>query len=541
MKCNREINVEFGNQIIDEYLGSKIEELQKTKQDNLSDSQLHNIEDVFNKADKSEIPTKTSQLQNDSNFLTSHQDISGKQDKLIAGNGISIAEDGRTISSINVGDVTKKYVDDELLKKQNKLSTQQLDNINDVPNKTTMVDVEKKGYQNYNQVESIINSKNYITSQYVDKKLETKLDKNLLSTINGQKIDTGLDVKIQSGVDVIPSENSVEGATSLKNLNIDGKDWAVKGELTPEQESEIAKIPGKLDTNKLATVNNQRLDQGGNIVVAGGSDNINPNTVTPEMTTFIKPGTQNLWNGQKISGKYIVTSGFTAAGGYDITKPVFYKQGYKITVTAGKALYGNVAHYALTTESGDFLDWFDGNLNKIKNGLIITIPKDGYYSFNMGQYSKTFIIYEGEFQDINDIKDSTINLDNKSIEINKMEYNPLLGKKIACAGDSICYGVGYTGGYAKIIAEENNMTYQNIGVGGATIKQVPEHDWIGGMVENIDTSADYIIFEGGVNDPGNNVPLGVITTEMVGALDVETFCGAMEKLFMVFHGNIIIM
>ena len=33
-----------------------------------------------NKADKTEIPTKTSDLTNDSGFLTSHQDISGKED-----------------------------------------------------------------------------------------------------------------------------------------------------------------------------------------------------------------------------------------------------------------------------------------------------------------------------------------------------------------------------------------------------------------------------------------------------------------------------
>jgi hypothetical protein len=37
---------------------------------------------ISDKADRSELPTKTSQLTNDSGFLTSHQDISGKQDKL---------------------------------------------------------------------------------------------------------------------------------------------------------------------------------------------------------------------------------------------------------------------------------------------------------------------------------------------------------------------------------------------------------------------------------------------------------------------------
>ena len=49
------------------------------------------------------VPTKTSQLANDSGFLTSHQDISGKQDKLIAGENITIASDGKTISATGGG------------------------------------------------------------------------------------------------------------------------------------------------------------------------------------------------------------------------------------------------------------------------------------------------------------------------------------------------------------------------------------------------------------------------------------------------------
>jgi hypothetical protein len=42
---------------------------------------LTSHQDISGKADKSEIPTKTSDLTNDSGFLTSHQDISGKADK----------------------------------------------------------------------------------------------------------------------------------------------------------------------------------------------------------------------------------------------------------------------------------------------------------------------------------------------------------------------------------------------------------------------------------------------------------------------------
>ena len=50
-------------------------------------------------SNKPTIPSKTSQLTNDSGFLTAHQDISGKQDKLIAGNNITIGADGKTISA----------------------------------------------------------------------------------------------------------------------------------------------------------------------------------------------------------------------------------------------------------------------------------------------------------------------------------------------------------------------------------------------------------------------------------------------------------
>ena len=58
------------------------------------------------KADKSEIPTKVSQLQNDSGYLTQHQDISGKADKAtsLAGYGITDAYDKDTIDTM-IGNV----------------------------------------------------------------------------------------------------------------------------------------------------------------------------------------------------------------------------------------------------------------------------------------------------------------------------------------------------------------------------------------------------------------------------------------------------
>lgn len=58
--------------------------------------------------DKPTIPTKTSELNNDSGFLTEHQDISGKQDVLISGTNIKTINNNSIVGSgnLNVGTVT---------------------------------------------------------------------------------------------------------------------------------------------------------------------------------------------------------------------------------------------------------------------------------------------------------------------------------------------------------------------------------------------------------------------------------------------------
>ena len=73
-----------------------------------------NYNDLTNKPTIPSVPTKTSQLVNDSGFLTQHQDISGKQDKLIAGDNITIS--GNVISSTGgVSDVYTKVETNNLL------------------------------------------------------------------------------------------------------------------------------------------------------------------------------------------------------------------------------------------------------------------------------------------------------------------------------------------------------------------------------------------------------------------------------------------
>lgn len=78
------------------------------------EASIQNI--INNKADKSEVPTKVSELENDKGYLTEHQDISGKQDNLVSGtniktiNGESLLGDG----DLEIGGITIVPSIDEL-------------------------------------------------------------------------------------------------------------------------------------------------------------------------------------------------------------------------------------------------------------------------------------------------------------------------------------------------------------------------------------------------------------------------------------------
>lgn len=92
-----------------------------------------------------------------------------------------------------------------------------------------------------------------------------------------------------------------------------------------------------------------------------------------------------------------------------------------------------------------------------------------------------------------------------------VKNSPLYGKSLACNGDSIMYGAGFTGGFASVLAEKYNMDLQNIAVSGGTIASgtmdgSTQRHWIAATMQNLNDS-DYIIIEGGLNDYSLNVPL----------------------------------
>ena len=107
-------------------------------------------------------------------------------------------------------------------------------------------------------------------------------------------------------------------------------------------------------------------------------------------------------------------------------------------------------------------------------------------------------------------------------------------------GDSICYGAGAAGGYAKLIANKNpNMTYKNIGVSGATICRRNQGDGGTSILNKVEeeialnANYDHIILEGGVNDlwNQNTWPLGSYDEyNRTSSLNEMTICGAFESL-----------
>ena len=111
----------------------------------------------------------------------------------------------------------------------------------------------------------------------------------------------------------------------------------------------------------------------------------------------------------------------------------------------------------------------------------------------------------------------------------------LEGKSIAFVGDSICYGANYSGGYGKLIGEQNNMIVTNCGVDAITLAR--NESVTGSKLSIVDTvealegEYDYIIVEGGINDSWKKVPLDSLTDGFDGGYDESTVTGAMESIF----------
>lgn len=248
----------------------------------------------------------------------------------------------------------------------------------------------------------------------------------------------------------------------------------------------------------------------------------------------------NLFDGQYDFG-YVVTNGsITVDNNYTCSKIQTLPAGsylFKFSSVFGSNATRCYRYQSDGTTLKDIVNGTDLGNNICK----VTLDAYSNCRFNIGTPSipATWMIVSGETAA--DYPDTYYPYGDKSVRINdnvgipKMQTNPLYGKKLCCDGDSIMYGVGFTGGFAKIIGEANNMTVQNIAVSGGTIRSGTtwsdggNRHWICESIETLDTDGDYYLFDGGVNDINSRTTMGSVSWGYEATLDTTTFCGAFEQ------------
>lgn len=259
----------------------------------------------------------------------------------------------------------------------------------------------------------------------------------------------------------------------------------------------------------------------------------------------------NLWNGEYVEG-YYVSTGTIKEGAYQSTKPIYLAAGTYI-FSRLHGVYGSNSGTVLNVTKDDvFVGAVSNVIHDEALNLCMVTLSEGYYKFNAGHIGDEFMLIAGDsFEDWPDTYQTPGNEEKiePGVKLNDAmreevaamtQTNPLYGKIIAFEGDSICAGAGYSGGYGKIIAERNEMEYYNTAVGGGVMpsgiltSSGSERHGIAAGVAAMNPDADYLIFEGGVNDTSLNLTLGEIAEGYPEAgesdtLDTTTFLGAFES------------
>lgn len=111
--------------------------------------------------------------------------------------------------------------------------------------------------------------------------------------------------------------------------------------------------------------------------------------------------------------------------------------------------------------------------------------------------------------------------------------NPYKGKTIVAFGDSIMAGWGWKEGAGVVqpLKEKYpDATWINEAESGANfaITSNPERTPIVTQIRSYTGAADAIIFDGGVNDINNSIPIGSIESGYDASYNTATFCGAFE-------------
>ena len=120
------------------------------------------------------------------------------------------------------------------------------------------------------------------------------------------------------------------------------------------------------------------------------------------------------------------------------------------------------------------------------------------------------------------------------VGIDETLANPYKNKTIVACGDSILAGWGWkegTGIIQPLKEKYTDAVWINRAESGANmaVTSNPSHTPIVTQIKNYTGAADAIIFDGGVNDINNSIPVGSIESGYDASYNTGTFCGALES------------
>lgn len=121
-------------------------------------------------------------------------------------------------------------------------------------------------------------------------------------------------------------------------------------------------------------------------------------------------------------------------------------------------------------------------------------------------------------------------------------YSIYKGKILVSCGDSILAGWGWqegTGFFKPLKEKYTNATWINKAESGSNmaVTTSPKHTPIVKQIKSLTGTINGIMFDGGVNDANNGIPIGSVTNSYDSTFNESTFCGALESAIQFLMNN----
>ena len=257
------------------------------------------------------------------------------------------------------------------------------------------------------------------------------------------------------------------------------------------------------------------------------ASNLNEDLAHKSDIGFVRKNLVNIYG----KNGFVNYQGIQPENGYYYSDPIYVYSGDTIYTSYAQAQNRQAFGWDISTDTVTKDRMQNVNSDTTYNEYHCT--KSGYYRFNFDSNIKGTVC-----RNLNDLTDSSVGIYLPTDDIiNKNRLNKLYGKKLSVTGDSIMYGAGYKGGFAKIIADRYNMILQNIAVSGGTIASGTTYEsgkgnrfWICNSISSLESDADYILFDGCINDFSLGVTLGSYNlNNYTPTLDTTKFIEAFES------------